>query len=162
MVFFSSLNQCYNIFICVYWFELFSQVSDVAHRPPVFLNMSAPCPRVQKRRRRNIAFSLYELYGNVLAQEALPLVPWNLKCKENFPWKSLLSLPDLCLGVEKTIFKEMMHFYYMTCMVMPLNKNFCLGGNEIQNVGRPFLSHHYYMNILCLCKPCLRVERFFF
>ena len=31
---------------------------------------------------------------------------------------STLILSDLCLGVEK-IFKEMMHFYYMTCMAMP-------------------------------------------
>ena len=34
-VFFSSLNQRYNIIICVYWFELCSQVSDVAHGPLV-------------------------------------------------------------------------------------------------------------------------------
>ena len=33
--FFSSLNQRYDIIICVYWFELFSQVSDVAHGPLV-------------------------------------------------------------------------------------------------------------------------------
>ena len=34
-IFYSSLNQSYNIIICVYWFELFSQVSDVAHGPLV-------------------------------------------------------------------------------------------------------------------------------
>ena len=34
-VIFSSLNQCYDIIICVYWFELFSQVSDVVHGPLV-------------------------------------------------------------------------------------------------------------------------------
>ena len=33
--FFSSLNQHYDIIICVNWFELFSQVSDVAHGPLV-------------------------------------------------------------------------------------------------------------------------------
>ena len=32
---FSSLNQRYDIIMCVYWFELFSQVSDVAHGPLV-------------------------------------------------------------------------------------------------------------------------------
>ena len=32
-VLFSSHNQRYDIIICVYWFELFSQVSDVAHGP---------------------------------------------------------------------------------------------------------------------------------
>ena len=30
---FFSLNQHYDIIICVYWFEMFSQVSDVAHGP---------------------------------------------------------------------------------------------------------------------------------
>ena len=34
--FFSSQNQRYDIIICVYLYERFSQVSDVAHRPPVF------------------------------------------------------------------------------------------------------------------------------
>ena len=33
--FFPSLNQCYDKIICVYWFEPFSQVSDVAHGPLV-------------------------------------------------------------------------------------------------------------------------------
>ena len=33
--FFSSLNKRYDIFICVYWFELFSHVSGVAHGPLV-------------------------------------------------------------------------------------------------------------------------------
>ena len=37
MFFFSFLNQSYDIIICVYWFELFSQVSDVAIGPLVFL-----------------------------------------------------------------------------------------------------------------------------
>ena len=38
MFFFSSLYQRYDtcIIICVYWFELFSQVSNVAHGPLVF------------------------------------------------------------------------------------------------------------------------------
>ena len=35
-IFSSSLNQRYDIIICVYWFELFSQVSDVAHGPLVY------------------------------------------------------------------------------------------------------------------------------
>ena len=36
-VFFSSLNQRYDKTICVYCFELFSQVSDVDHRPLVLV-----------------------------------------------------------------------------------------------------------------------------
>ena len=35
IMFFSSLNQCYDIIICVYWFELFTQVRGVAHGPLV-------------------------------------------------------------------------------------------------------------------------------
>ena len=31
----------------------------------------------------------------------------------------ILSLSNLCLGVEKKIFKEIMHFHYMTYMAMP-------------------------------------------
>ena len=31
----------------------------------------------------------------------------------------ILSLFDLCLGVEKKIFKEIMHFHYMTYMATP-------------------------------------------
>ena len=33
IMFFSSLHQRYDIIICVYWFELIYQVSDVAHGP---------------------------------------------------------------------------------------------------------------------------------
>ena len=31
----------------------------------------------------------------------------------------ILSLSDLCLGVEKKIFKGIMHFHYMTYMATP-------------------------------------------
>ena len=37
MVFYSFLNKFNDIIICVYWFELFSQVSDMAHGPLVFV-----------------------------------------------------------------------------------------------------------------------------
>ena len=49
-------------------------------------------------------------------------------------------LSDLCLGVEKKIFKETMHFHY-----------------EIDNFGRTFLRYHYY--ILNLSDPCLSVDK---
>ena len=39
----------------------------------------------------------------------------------------ILSLSDLCLGVKKKIFKEKMHFHYMTHMVTPQQKNPCPG-----------------------------------
>ena len=31
----------------------------------------------------------------------------------------VLGLSDLCLGVQKKIFKEIMHFHYKTYMAMP-------------------------------------------
>ena len=45
----------------------------------------------------------------------------------------ILTLSVLCLGEEKTIFKEIMHFHYMTYMVTPQHKNPCPGGHEIYN-----------------------------
>ena len=55
-----------------------------------------------------------------------------------------LSLSVLCLGVEKNIFKEIMHSHYVTYSATPQQKNHCLGsgGHEIYNFGRPFLDHH--------------------
>ena len=69
----------------------------------------------------------------------------------------ILSLSDLCLGVEKKISKEILHFHYMTYMAMTQHKNPCSGGLEICNFGRPFLGHHYY--ILNLSDLCQRVEK---
>ena len=71
--------------------------------------------------QRNNAFSRYDLYGQAPAQEPLP------RGHEiyNFGRPSLghhyyiLGLSDLCLGVEKKIFKEIMHFYCMTYMATP-------------------------------------------
>ena len=40
LMFSSSLNQRYDIIICVYWFELFSQVNYVAHGPLVVFMLS--------------------------------------------------------------------------------------------------------------------------
>ena len=64
----------------------------------------------------------------------------------------IFGLSDLCLGVEKKIFKEIMHFYYMTYMATPWHKNPCPWGHEIYNSGSPFFCHHYYT--LSLSKPC--------
>ena len=69
----------------------------------------------------------------------------------------ILSLSDLCLGVEKKIFKEIRHFYYITYLAMPLQKNPCPGGHEIYKFDRPLLGHHYYM--LSLSDLCLGVEK---
>ena len=48
------------------------------------------------------------------------------------------------MGVEKEIFKELMHFHYMTYMATPKHKNPCPGSHEIYKFGRPFLGQHYY------------------
>ena len=47
------------------------------------------------------------------------------------------------LGVEKKIFKEIMHFYY-DLYGHALAQEPLPGGHEINNFGRPFLGHHYY------------------
>ena len=69
----------------------------------------------------------------------------------------ILGLCDLCLGIEKKIFKEIIHFHYMTYMTTPSLKNPCHRGHEIYNFGRPFLGHYYY--ILGLSDQCLGVEK---
>ena len=53
----------------------------------------------------------------------------------------ILGLSDLCLGVEKKIFKEKMHFHYMTYMAKPLHPY--PRGHEIYNFGTPFLPEFY-------------------
>ena len=69
----------------------------------------------------------------------------------------IFGLSDLCLRVEKKIFKEIMHFHYMTYMATPEHKNPCPRGHEMYNFGRAFLVHHYY--ILGLFHLCLGVEK---
>ena len=68
----------------------------------------------------------------------------------------ILSLSDLSLGVEKNIFKEIMHFHYITNMTTHYRKNLCPRGHESYNFGRPFLCHHYYIH--SLSDLCLGVK----
>ena len=56
----------------------------------------------------------------------------------------ILGLSDVCLGVEKKFFNDIMQFHYMTYMATPLHKNPCPRVLEIYNFGRPFLGHHCY------------------
>ena len=51
----------------------------------------------------------------------------------------ILSLSDLGLGVEKSIFKEIMDFHYMTYMTTPMHKNPCPRSHEIQILVDPSL-----------------------
>ena len=49
------------------------------------------------------------------------------------------------------IFKEIMHFQYMTYMATPYLENPCPLGHEIYNFGIPFLGHQYYIHIYIVC-----------
>ena len=75
------------------------------------LNLSDPCPSVDKKMRKNIAFSLC---GHDLTQEFQPRGTWNLQFLVDFSLVSIviLCLSGLCLGLEKRILKEIMHFLY--------------------------------------------------
>ena len=74
---------------------------------------------------------------------------------------SALSLSESCLRVEKKIFKEIMHFYFMKYNHAPAQKNLFPGDHEIYNFGRPFLSHDYYIlslsDLVCSLSPLLRI-----
>ena len=68
----------------------------------------------------------------------------------NPPYPSLLyTLSDLCLGVEKKIFKEIMHFHYMAYVSMPKHKNPCPRGKFFFTIlVNP--SFNYYIYSVCL------------
>ena len=70
---------------------------------------------------------------------------------------NILSLSDLCLRLEKKIFKYIRHFHYLDFMATLLNKNPCPEGHKIYNLGRDFLGYYYL--ILSLFKPCLEEEK---
>ena len=73
----------------------------------------------------------------------------------------ILNLSDLCMGVEKKIFEEIMHFHYMTYMATPQHKNPCPEGHEFYNLGRPFPGHHYYiLSLVCLKYASEQKSRF--
>ena len=65
MFFSSSFNQRYDIIIYVYWFELFSQVSDVAHGPLV------PCPWCPRPLGSPLSKRCYILYLSRLDKERI-------------------------------------------------------------------------------------------
>ena len=68
-----------------------------------------------------------------------------------------LTLSILCLGEERKILKEIMHFHDITYMAKPQHKKPWPGGHEIYDFRRPFLCHHNY--ILTLSVLCLGVEK---
>ena len=85
------------------------------------LNLSDPCPSVDKNKRGKIAFSL--IYFHAPAQEPLSRESWNFKflvSRLYLGYYYILSFSNLYLVVGKKIFKEIMHFHYMTYMAQEL------------------------------------------
>ena len=66
--------------------------------------------------KRNNAVSLYDLYGHAPAQDDRGHQIYNFGTTSFGHHYYILGLSDLCLGIEKTIFKEIMLFHYMTYM----------------------------------------------
>ena len=66
-------------------------------------------------------YSLYDLYDHSLTSE--PLSRGNEIYNFGRPFLGhhylILSLSDLLMGEEKKIFKEILHFHYLTCMATP-------------------------------------------
>ena len=60
-------------------------------------------------------------YGHALRQEPLPRGHESYNFGRPFRGHHyyILSLFDLCLGVERKIFKEIMYFHYVTYMATP-------------------------------------------
>ena len=89
------------------------------------INLSDTWLSVDKK-GRNIACSLYD---HAPTQESLS------QGEYKFWWAFLghnyytLSLSDLCLGVEKTMFKEIMYFHYITYMAIPQQRKPLLQGS---------------------------------
>ena len=76
------------------------------------LTLSESCPRVQKKIFKEIMhFHFYMTYGHALAQEHLPRGLESYKVGKPFLGYHyyILTLFDLCLGIEKTISIEKMH-----------------------------------------------------
>ena len=61
-----------------------------------------------------------------------------------------LSFLVLCLGEEKNMFKEIMHFQYITYKDTPQHMNPCPGGFEIYNFGRPFPLVIITIQLVCI------------
>ena len=63
---------------------------------------------------RNNAFSLHDIWP-LRKNPSLGVMKVTILVDHYY----ILILYDLSLGVEMTIFKEIMHFHYMTCMDTP-------------------------------------------
>ena len=72
-IFFSFLCQRYDIIICVYWFELFSQVSNVAHGPLVDNWMVFICKTLTQHKATMLCTKFDWNWPNVYF---LTITPW--------------------------------------------------------------------------------------
>ena len=96
-----------------------------------------------------------DIYGHALTSEPLPRGHEIYNFGRPFLGHHyyIISLSDLCLGAEKKIFKEIMHFHYMTYKATPSIRTPAPGVMKFTIFGRPFLGHHYYtlsLSDLCL------------
>ena len=112
--------------------------------------------------KRNNAFSLYMTYmATPLRKNPCPrgheIYMFGRPCLGHY--YCILRFSDLCLGVEKKIFKEIKHFHYMTYMATPQHKSPCPSGHEIYNFGRPSLII-ITTNLVCLIYAWEQRRRF--
>ena len=105
--------------------------------------------------KRNNAFSLYDLFDHVLAQETLPwrheIYIFSRHYLGNHYFT--INLFELCLGVEKKSSIEIMHFHNITYMATPKHKNANPRSHEIYTFGKHLLGRHNYklsLSVLCL------------
>ena len=82
------------------------------------LNLSDPCPSVEKKSREQILY----FYCMAMPQHKKPcpgIMKFTILVDSSFChlyFIHVLSLSDLCLGVEKKILEEIMHFHNVTYM----------------------------------------------
>ena len=93
------------------------------------------------------AFSLHDLYGHTQVQEPCPGIHEIYNYGRNILGHHfyILSLSAPFQGVEEKILIEILHFHLMTYVATPQHQNPCSAGQEINNFGRLFLGHHYYI-----------------
>ena len=75
---------------------------------------------------------------------------WSLQlCKPFLVIITTLSLADLCPGVEKKNFEEIMHFHSICILPRPSTRTSASGvGHDIFKLWRPFIGYHNYILIL--------------
>ena len=129
VVFFPSLNQRFDKIICVYWFELFSRVSDVAHGPLV------------------IQYFLIEMvrkYSLILNVINWILILRILSCLIAFNFATYFSFVHLFVLIRS--------HYDISAPSFTILKP-CLRKHRLHNFnGRFLVNHQFILKLLALCK----------